>query len=86
MLERAAAANSLGRFQPIQSGDIVVQDPVAFLLAKVGGMARQQGLAIRPCRVGMGKIIRPHQTAQVQVRAVLEGDPVVLEGQIDVFP
>src|SRR3984893_9696347 len=71
--------------QMIKLGDVIVEDLVLLLFAQVGRMLLEQFLRPGPRRIAMREIVGPHQAAEVAHVLHLEGHPVVLEGQVDIF-
>src|ERR1700676_1375211 len=71
--------------QMIELGDVVVEDMVLLLFGQVRRMLLEQFLRPGPGRVAMREIVGPHQAAEVAHVLHLEGHPVVLESQVDIF-
>src|SRR5262245_38574476 len=81
----SAARPSLCRAEPVELGGVVVEHEVALLRGQVRGLLGQHGLRVRPRRVAVRKVVRPHEPADVAEILHLEGYPVVLERRVDVL-
>src|SRR5262249_5907261 len=70
---------------PVELRDVVVKNPGLFVLAQRLCVCLEQLLRIRPGRIAVWKVIRPHQATRIQHVRALECYPVVLEGRVYVF-
>ena len=71
--------------QVVQFCHVIVEDKVFLFLGEMGGVFFEQFLGIGPCGVTVGEIIGPHQATDIAEVLHLEGDPIVLEGHIDML-
>src|SRR5215468_8981995 len=86
LLGRERARRSWSRsLEAVELGHVVVEHEVALLVRQVRGVLRQHGLRVRPRRVAVREVVRPHQPPDVAEVLHLEGHPVVLERGVDML-
>src|ERR1700692_2082063 len=68
----------------VQLGNVVVEDATPCVLVEMHGVLGEELLAVRPRRIAVREVVRPHQPVGVHEVRGAERDPVVLEREGDV--